>query len=64
MAVLDIELPLISQQFVEQWLNDVNRDDSHTGNGGNKLRIYKSFKQNFQPENYCKSVLTDVTEVH
>ena len=54
-ALLDKVLPLISQQYIEQWLNDVNRDGSRTGNGANKPRIYKSFKHNFQPENDCKS---------
>ena len=47
-ATLDKILPLITQQFVDQWLVDVNQDESRTGNGGNKLRTYKSFKRNFQ----------------
>ena len=55
-AILDKVLPLITQRFFEQWIGDVNRDGSRTGNGGNKFRTYKSFKQNFQPESYCKSV--------
>ena len=61
-ATLDKILPLITQQFVDQWLVDVNRDESRTGNGGNKLRTYKSFKRNFQLENYCKTVLIDLIE--
>ena len=39
-----------------QWLVDVHRDESHTRNGGNKLRTYRSFNQQFQLENYCKTV--------
>ena len=50
------KMTLITQQFVDQWLVDVNRNESRTGNGGYKLRTYRSFKQNFQLENYCKSV--------
>ena len=42
------------------WLVDVNRDELH--NGGNKLRTYKSFKRNFQLENFCKTVLIDLIE--
>ena len=40
-ATLDKILLLITQQFVDQWLVGVNRDESRTGNGGNKLRTYK-----------------------
>ena len=55
-AILDKILSLITQQFVDQWSVDVNRDESHTGNDGNKLRTYTSFKQNLELENYCKTV--------
>ena len=48
-------LPLITQQFIDQWLVDA-WDESRTGNGGNKLRTYRSFKQTFKFENYCKTV--------
>ena len=40
-STLNKILPLITQQFVDQWLVDVNRDESRTGNGGNKLRTYR-----------------------
>ena len=54
--MLDTILPRITQQFIDQWQIDVNRDESRTGNGGNKLRTYKTFKQTFQIETYCKTV--------
>ena len=54
--MLDTILPRITQQFIDQWQIDVNRDESRTGNGGNKLRTYKTFKQTFQVETYCKTV--------
>ena len=43
-VTLDKISPLMTQQFIDQWLVDVNRDESRKGNGGNKLRTYKSFK--------------------
>ena len=48
MVTLDKILPLIRQKFVDQWLVDVILDESRTGNGGNKLRSYRSLKQYFQ----------------
>ena len=44
-SILDKILPLITQQFVDQWSVDFNRDELHTRNGGNKLRTYRSLKQ-------------------
>ena len=36
----------------ERWLDDVNRCHSKSGKGGNKLRTYKLFKSNLEPECY------------
>ena len=35
---------------------DINRESSRSGTGGNKPRLYKTFKQNFEVETYCTSV--------
>ena len=47
---------MISQAFIDHWGVDVNRESSRSGTGGNKLRLYKTFKQNFEVETYCTSV--------
>ena len=35
---------------------DINRQNARTGNGGNKLRFYRTFKQVFNVESYCKII--------
>ena len=45
------------QQFKCQWSDAVNRDQARTGNGGNKLRSYKLFKNEFLTETYVKLIL-------
>ena len=55
-SVLNNVLPFITQTYIDQWVVDVNRDSSRSGTGGNKLRLYKTFKQDFKVETYCTSV--------
>ncbi len=55
-AVFARVLSFLTETCTTQWHNDVNRDGSRTGNGGNKLRLYQTFKQSFGTESYCKDV--------
>lgn len=50
-------LQKLNEQYVENWRNEVHRINSNRGNGRNKLRFYKCFKQTFEVEPYCKTVL-------
>ena len=47
--MLDTILPRITQQSIDQWQIDVNRDESRTGNGGNlprmSVRAYGSIRR-------------------
>ena len=40
------------ERFKRQWSDTINRNESRSGNGGNKLRTYKLFKQDFCTETY------------
>ena len=40
------------EKFKSNWQNDVNRDTVRNGNGGNKLRRYKTFKTDYVVETY------------
>ena len=42
------------EKFKSSWQNDVNRDTARNGNGGNKLRRYKTFKTDYVIETYVK----------
>ena len=59
-AILDKVLPLITQRCIEQWIGDVNRDGSRTGNGGNKLRTNRISNLKV----IVKAFLIDAIEVH
>ena len=54
--VLRNVLPFITQRYISQWTADINRENARTGNGGNKLRFYRTFKQVFNVESYCKII--------
>lgn len=43
--------------FTEQWQTRVNSNNGRSGNGGNKLRTYKLFKNTYQMEQYCKTIM-------
>ena len=47
----------ISENFVTGWLARINSNVGPSGRGRNKLRLYKTFKQNYVAENYCKFIL-------
>ena len=57
------------EKFKSNWQNDVNRDTARNGNGGNKLRRYKTFKTDYVVETvsericfHCKTCMED--ELH
>ncbi|MES9880789.1 MAG: reverse transcriptase family protein [Sedimenticola sp.] len=54
--VLNTVLPLLTDKYISQWSADVSRVDSRTGRGGNKLRLYMTFKHEYCVESYCKQV--------
>ena len=52
--VLRNVLRFIIQRYINQWTADINRENACMGNGENKLRFYRTFKQVFYVESYCK----------
>ena len=49
-------LPVVLNNFIRHWKEDLNRVSGKTGIGGNKLRTYRLFKHDFETEIYCKNV--------
>ena len=47
----------VMERYKCQWSNTINMEQSRSGNGGNKLRTYKLFKQSFGTESYVKMIL-------
>ena len=45
---------VIHEYFVSKWFQDLNRVEAKRGEGRNKLRTYRLFKDKFQPEHYLK----------
>ena len=45
------------ERYKNQSSDTINKEQSRSGNGGNKLRTYKRFKHNFGTENYVKMIL-------
>ena len=43
------------QEFLTEWNEDLMRVNDRRGNGGNKLRPYRKFKQVFETETYIKT---------
>ena len=54
--VLRKVIPFITQRYINQWTTDIIRENARIGNGGNKLRLYRTFKQDFNVESCCKTV--------
>ena len=54
--IADIE-NILFENFVTTWLARINSNVGPSGRGRNKLRLYKTFKQNYSVENYCKMIL-------
>ena len=48
----------IQEQFCEQWTLDLNRNAAKQGNGGNKLRLYRTFKHEYDREPYVEANLS------
>ena len=48
---------ILFENFVTTWLAGINSNVGPSGRGRNKLRLYKTFKQNYSVENYCKMIL-------
>ncbi|MEW8546023.1 MAG: reverse transcriptase family protein [Candidatus Thiodiazotropha sp.] len=44
----------VFDKFKSDWLHDINRENARYGNGRNKLRTYRQYKQEFQSETYLK----------
>ena len=42
----------VMEEYVNNWKNDLMRENSKRGDGGNKLRFYRTFKRTFNPEKY------------
>ena len=47
----------IYENFVTNWSARINSNVGTSGRGRNKLRSYKTFKQSYIVENYCKIIL-------
>ena len=47
----------LHEKHVDNWHAVLHSDKSISGRGGNKLRTYRLFKENFEPEEYCKIAL-------
>ena len=50
--IADIE-NILFENCVTTWLARINSNVDPSGRGRNKLRLYKTFKQNYSVENYC-----------
>ena len=48
---------VIFNDYVTKWFNRINSDTGPSRRGGNKLRLYKCVKSDFEPEQYCKLIL-------
>ncbi len=48
---------LLTEYYENQWSMKINRESAIHGNGRNKLRTYRTFKQSFETEYYVKTIL-------
>lgn len=49
-------LPRIYEDYITELRNTLNCETARSGNGGNKLRLYKTFKHVYETETYCKLI--------
>ncbi len=49
---------LLTEYYENQWSMKTNRESAIHGNGRNKLRTYRKFKQSFETEYYMKTILS------
>ena len=54
--IADLE-NILFENFVTTWLTRINSNVGPSGRGRNKPPLYKTFKQNYSVENYCKTIL-------
>lgn len=47
----------MTNKFIAEWLETINRTTSVTGRGGNKLRNYCTYKSEFTTEHYCNMIM-------
>ena len=47
----------LSHEYIMSWHNELERNVSRSGNGGNKLRTYRSFKHTYETETYISTIL-------
>ena len=43
--------------YKDKWKDEINRERARRGNGLNKLRTYRTFKQDFETEAYVKLIM-------
>ena len=48
---------VLRNQFLQKWHENLQRDQSVRGQGGNKLRSYRKFKFTFELEFYLDNIL-------
>ena len=46
------------QRQEDRWRSEINRVQARRGAGHNKLRTYRTFKQDFEPEHYVRQLLS------
>ena len=56
MIVKHLELEMF-EKYKNDWLVSINAPLGNSGRGGNKLRTYCTFKNQFEAEKYCKLIL-------
>lgn len=55
--IVDKVVKFSEEKFLCSWSHSINRIDSTSGRGCNKLRTYCSIKSRFGVENYCKMIM-------
>ena len=53
-VIKDQVAEFVFSRFKSEWSADKNRMNARNGNGRNKLRTYKQYKQEFKSETYLK----------
>ena len=48
------------ENFIHSWVEDINRINARQGNGKNKLRINKTYKNYYRTEQYLQCFITEM----
>ena len=56
-TLINIVVNKLQEKHVSEWLESLNNVTGPSGRGGNKLRTYRLFKQNYETESYCSFVM-------